>query len=29
MGKTMGKKEGYCDGQNVCRDLANMLGFAL
>ena len=29
MGKTTGKKDGYCDGQNVCRRGSDMLGFAL
>jgi len=29
MDKTTGKKDGYCDGQNVCPDRGDMLGFAL
>src|SRR5260370_38910694 len=29
MDKTTGKKDGYCDGQNVCPDRVDMLGFAL
>lgn len=29
MGKTTGKKEAYCNFQNVCSDGADMLGFPL
>jgi hypothetical protein len=29
MDETTGKKDGYCDGQNVCPDRGDVLGFAL